>query len=139
MKHAISCQINDNYQIVATDEMQHRIVMDIKKQSGGNDSGFLPMPVMLASLGGCLSVDVKLILEKMKCPAKSITSSITGYLDTEASPKVYKKIEVNILVTGKIEQNKLERALQLAEQKYCNVSAMLKQIVPIETIISSRE
>ncbi len=139
MKHAISCQINDNYQIIATDEMQHQIVMDIKKQNGGDDSGFLPMPVMLASLGGCLSVDVKLTLEKMRCSVKSVTSNITGYLDTEATPKVYKKIEINILVKDKIEQNKLEHALQLAEEKYCNVNAMLKQIISIETTIISEE
>ncbi len=135
MVQKVVCKIEDKYQIIASDEKDHQIVMDIKKKFGGEESGFMPMPVMLAALGGCLSVDVKLILEKMRCPVESVVANVNGNLDETVKPHAYGSVDVEVIVRGDIEQSKLEQALQLAEEKYCNVSIMFKKIFPINTSI----
>lgn len=134
MMHRVHCTIQDGYQITAQDEEGHEVLMDIKESAGGEGKGFLPMPLLLASLGGCLSVDVKLILERMRRKVDSISLQLEGVLD-DSTPRVYQKIQLAFHVKSSASQEEMEKALALAEEKYCNVSAMLKQVVPIESHI----
>ncbi len=52
---------------------------------------------------------------------------------TEKHPKIYDKILVTYYFKGKdLPMDKLEKAVQLSEEKYCGVSAMLKKAGLIE-------
>jgi putative redox protein len=119
--------------ITAMDEFGHSMVMDLAKESGGDDEGFRPMPMLLVGLGGCMGVDVKIILEKMKVEFESIVLDIVGELDESTSPRIYSKIRVLFKFKGKnLEHDKLMKAIKLAEEKYCNVSAMLSKVCELE-------
>jgi putative redox protein len=84
------------------------------------------MPLLLAGLGGCMGVDVKIILDKMKVGFTSLDLEIEADMDEDTVPRIYKEIRVVFRFAGdNLEMEKLERAIRLAEDKYCNVSAIL--------------
>lgn len=128
----ITCSWKDNMAFRAQDEFGHSLVMDLAEDSGGNNEGFRPMPMLLVGLGGCLGVDVKMILNKMKVEIDSLELEIDGITDESQVPKTYKEILVTFRFKGnKLDREKLERAVTLAEEKYCNVSAILSQTCKI--------
>jgi putative redox protein len=52
---------------------------------------------------------------------------------SEEQPKVYTKIDLEYVVTGRsLEEDKVRRAVELSQEKYCSVSAMLKKACPIK-------
>ncbi len=132
MAHEIRCTLEEGFRVRATDERGEGFTMDLGPAAGGKHEGMLPMPVMLAALGGCMGVDVKLILEKMREEVESLEISILGEPD-DGTPKIYRAITLDIRVKGPtLTAEKTERAVNLAEEKYCNVSAMLKHFAKIE-------
>ena len=65
-QHKIMCNWKENMQFEAHDLQEHKVKIDIGKENGGDGAGFSPMPLVLVSLGGCMGVDVKLTLDKMR-------------------------------------------------------------------------
>jgi putative redox protein len=129
----INCSWKENMQFEATDQVGHRVTMDIPAASGGDGAGFSPMPVMLVALGGCMGVDVKMVLNKMKVPLNHLEMEIFGDLDEDTRPRIYKKITIDFHFSGDdLSLDKLEKAIKLAEEKYCNVSAILSQTAELE-------
>jgi putative redox protein len=131
--HKIQCNWDENMKFTALDEFGNSMTMDLAKEAGGDNLGFRPMPMLLVGLGGCMGVDVKIILEKMKIEFSSIDLDIIGELDESVTPRTYKKISVIFKFKGKnLEHEKLMKAIKLAEEKYCNVSAMLSKICVLD-------
>ncbi|UCC32902.1 MAG: OsmC family protein, partial [Candidatus Bathyarchaeota archaeon] len=81
----------DGMRFVATDSMGHSIVMDAPKKSGGEDSGFSPMQLLLAALGGCTGMDVIHIMRKQKQQVNDLEISVSGRR-AEEQPRVYSNI-----------------------------------------------
>jgi len=80
-----------------------------------------------------MGVDVKIVLNKMKIDLDSFELAITGELDENTSPRIYKKITIDFVFSGRnLQLEKLEKAIRLAEEKYCNVSAILSQTTQLE-------
>lgn len=131
--HRIKCSWDGKMKFTASDEFDHKVSMDLALEAGGDDQGFRPMPMVLVGLGGCMGVDVKMILEKMKQNITALELDIKGELDESTTPRIYKKISIVFSISGEnLEQDKIERAIALAEEKYCNVSAMLSRICELE-------
>ncbi len=105
----------------------HQIKMDAEASVGGDDSGARPKKLLLAGLAGCTGMDVVSILDKMKVSFDSF-EIITDAVQTEDHPKVYEKITVTYVFSGKdLPEDKLRRAIELSQDKYCGVSAMLRK------------
>jgi len=122
----MKCSWKENMTFSADDGLGHEVLMDLGEESGGNNEGFRPMPLLLAGLGGCMGVDVKIILDKMKVGFTSLDLEIEADMDEDTVPRIYKEIRVVFRFAGdNLEMEKLERAIRLAEDKYCNVSAIL--------------
>jgi len=95
------------------------------------------MELVLLALGGCTSMDVIPILEKMKVPVENYELGI-DYERSAEHPKVFTKIWLNFRFWGKdLPLDRLKRAVALSEEKYCSVSAMLKKSVEIEARIEN--
>ncbi len=111
------------------------IVIDAPFEAGGQNRGIRPKMLILASLGGCTAVDVILILQKMKVEVTSLKIAAEGKL-TDVHPKVYETIHLKYIFTGNnLDRTKLERAIELSHEKYCGVTAMLKNSVKITSEI----
>lgn len=113
----------------------HKFTIDAHSEVGGEDRGPRPKPLLLAALGGCTSMDVVSILRKMRVDFKDVNVQVEGELVDEP-PKKYGKIHVIYTFTGKdLPMEKLEKAVNLSEERYCGVSASLKGNVEITSEI----
>lgn len=110
----------------------HWSMIDTVKKLDGNEGAAPPMELLLASLGGCTGMDVLSILKKMKQPVRDFHIELEAEQATE-HPRVYTRIQMVYVAWGKVEPAKLERAIQLSQERYCPVTAMLKPTVDIKT------
>ncbi len=95
--------------------------------------GISPMEMILVGLAGCTGVDIVNILQKKRQPLQALKVKVRGK-KADDFPKIYTEIEVFYLVWGEgIDPQAIERAIQLSEEKYCSVSAMLRQSAQIRT------
>jgi len=110
----------------------HKIVLDADEKVGGKNRGPRPKPLTLVSLGGCTGMDVISILKKMRVKPDYFNVQVEGEL-TEEHPKYYHTITITYIFRGKdLPVEKLEKAINLSQDKYCGVSAMLNKAVKIE-------
>lgn len=119
----------------AADEADHTVHMDLAVEQGGDDAGFRPMPLLLAALGGCMGVDVKLILDKKKLDVREMSLTVEGELDETRKPRTYRTITTTVRVRAEgLTQKALQQAIDLSEEKYCNVSAVLGQTAELRFV-----
>jgi putative redox protein len=91
------------------------------------------MELVLVALGGCAGADVVGILEKKRQLVTSYEIEVRGERRAE-HPRVYTAIEVVHRLRGRnIDPKAVEHAINLSEEKYCSVSAMLKKATTITT------
>ena len=117
----------------------HKIVIDADPHVGGENRGPRPKPFMLAALGGCTAMDVISILKKMRVDVESFNVKVEGDL-TEEFPKHFFKMHVIYEFTGKdLPMDKLKKAIELSEERYCGVSAVYKKTMEITSEIKVTE
>ena len=102
----------------------HGLVTDAAVANGGGGTAASPMELIILGLIGCTGVDVASILERMREPLKGLEVSAT-YERAQEHPKVYTKIHLTYSLQGELNEKKVSRAIDLSENKYCSVSAML--------------
>lgn len=104
-----------------------KILIDADESVGGKNSGPRPKPLTLASLGGCTGMDVISILKKMRVEPEYFNIEIDGEL-TEEHPKYYHKIHLVYAFKGNdLPLDKLEKAINLSQDRYCGVSELLRK------------
>ena len=109
----------------------HNIIMDAAEEVGGENTGPRPKELMLSALAGCTGMDVVSILKKMKVEPEYFNIRTEAYL-TDEHPKVYSKIHIIYEFRGKdLEREKLQKAVELSQDKYCGVSAMYRKAMEI--------
>jgi len=112
-------------------ESNHAVLMDGPPTAGGRNLGPRPMEMLLLGAGGCTSFDVITILKK----SRQAVSDCYVELDAERAetdPKVFTKIHMHFVVTGKdIKPEAVEKAIRLSAEKYCSASIMLGQAAAI--------
>ncbi len=109
----------------------HKITLDADEKVGGKDRGPRPKPLSLASLGGCTGMDVISILKKMRISPDSFDVIVEGH-NTDEHPKHYDKIHIKYIFRGKdLYRQKIEKAVNLSQDRYCGVTHMLKARVEI--------
>jgi len=110
----------------------HKIVLDAVEAVGGKDRGPRPKPLMLVALGGCTGMDVVSMLKKMRVDYDGLKIEVEGDL-TDEHPKVYHTITINYIFKGNdLPMEKIEKAVNLSQERYCGVTAMLAKAAKIE-------
>lgn len=110
----------------------HKLVMDANSEVGGKDLGPRPKPLLLAALVGCTGMDVSSILKKMQVDYNKMEVSVEAD-NTEEHPKVYENIKLIYKFQGKdLPKDKIEKAIELSQERYCGVSAMLGKATTID-------
>src|SRR6056297_1277599 len=117
----------------------HEIMLDASEKVGGENRGPRPKPLMLAALAGCTGMDVVSILKKMRVEVEDFNVSVEGDL-TEEHPKQFSKMHVIYEFKGKdLPMEKLQKAVNLSEERYCGVSATYRQAMEITSEIKVLE
>jgi putative redox protein len=110
----------------ATTNAGRTVTMDASAAHGGDDRGPSPMETLLIALAGCAGRTVLDILLKKREPVQGLDVRVTG-TRAETHPKVFTHIEMAFRVAGAVKPESVERAIELAETKYCPVSVMLAE------------
>lgn len=105
----------------------HNITVDADPNFGGEGKGPKPKPLVLQALTGCTGMDVVSLLKKMRVEFSDFSVTVEGEL-TDEHPKYYHKIHLIYSINTKPEfHSKVEKAIDLSQERYCGVSYMLKQ------------
>ncbi len=108
---------------VATSPSGHAITIDSDRASNKAPG---PMELVLLALGACTATDVVMILEKKRKKLESLEVICSGERATEP-PAVWIKLEMLYRLRGQLDDAAVKRAIQLSEDKYCSVAAMLRK------------
>ncbi len=105
----------------------HKIIIDADEKVGGKDRGPRPKPMMLLALGGCTGMDVISILKKMRVELNGFSVNVEATI-TDEHPKYYDHFTIIYTFKGKnLPMAKLEKAVNLSQDRYCGVSEMLRK------------
>ena len=89
-----------------------------------------PTELLLSALASCSAMDVVNILRKQRQPLEKLSIRIDGER-ADAVPAPFVKIELKFFAEGAVDDHKLQRAVQLAVEKYCSVRVTLDPKVEI--------
>ena len=121
----------ENVCFMGESETGHAVVLDGAPEAGGRNLGMRPMEMLLIGMGACTSFDVVTILKKSRQNISDCVADISADRADEI-PKVFTKIHVHFVVTGKdLNAGQVERAVKLSAEKYCSASIMLSKSVDI--------
>ena len=122
---------DNNYNFHGKGSSDVIVSIDGSKEIGGNNAGVRPMELVLMSLGSCAAMDIVSILKKSRQNLKEFNIGIEGERDYDQTPAVFKKIHLDFFLFGDLDESKVEKAVNLSVEKYCSVSAMLRNSVEI--------
>lgn len=111
---------------VGKGESNHWVAMDALAKFGETEAGTRPIELILTALGGCTGMDVASTLEKMRVRYRDFKITIDGEM-TEKYPKRFTKIHVKYSINGDVPEEKLKRAIELSQTKYCSVAEILRK------------
>lgn len=121
----------DGERFVGSASSGHAFVIDSDRQRN-TASG--PMDLVLVGLCACTATDVVIVLRKKRQPVEGVEVHAEAERAAEP-PTVYTSIKLVFTVTGPVSRQAVERAVELSQEKYCSVSAMLRSTVKITTEI----
>lgn len=79
----------------------HALVSDISAEQGGTEEGFDPHELLLASLGACTSITIKMYAERKGYPLKDVTIKLREEKiadpenESRSMPKIIREIELS--------------------------------------------
>lgn len=111
----------------------HGIVLD-GAPGFGRDTGMPPMQLLLLGAAGCSAMDVVHILKnRMRKPLTGLRVQVESE-QAEEHPKVYTRIELKYLFTGRgLKEKDVRRAIELSNTKFCSAAIMLGKTAEIVT------
>lgn len=119
------------YHFEIKNETGNSIQVDASPKIGGTDKGVRPMELLLMGLAGCSGIDVISILNKQRQNPKDFKVTVNGEREEGKDANLFVDIQVHFEVTGEVEPDKLERAIQLSLEKYCSVAKTLEKTAKI--------
>jgi putative redox protein len=131
MKHEANVRWAGKMTFVGKAGTNHLVPMDTTPDFGGDSSATKPLELLLLGLGGCTGMDIVSLFKKMRVDFSGIEMNITAER-AEEHPNVYTKIDLEYVIYGRgIDEEKVKRAVELSQEKYCSVSAMLRKSCPV--------
>lgn len=122
----VNVRYNKNMSFIGKNETNHETHYDTKSD-GIDPESASPMEILLEAAAACSGIDVVSMMNKRKKTIDSMNIEVTGE-KREEHPKIYTKVHMLYTLTSQdIESNELERAISLSHEKYCSVSATLKE------------
>lgn len=94
--------------------------------------GMKASDLLLLAAASCSAYDVINILKKQREPVEDMEISCTGEQISDP-PYTFLSLTLKYVITGSVDQGKLERAIKLSEEKYCSVISTLKPAVKISS------
>jgi uncharacterized OsmC-like protein len=120
----------------------HVLQSDEPSDFGGNDAGPNPYELLLAALGACTSMTVRMYAERKQWPLEEMQVSLSyarvhaeDCADCETKVGMVDRIEVAISFTGSLSDEQERRLLEIANK--CPVHRTLTSQAQIDTRLES--
>lgn len=110
---------------VGTDHLGNSIAIGYQREEEPFAQGVNPSDLLLLAAASCSAYDVVQILEKGKQPLEDLKVDVSAEQSQE-KPYPYVSLHFNYRIKGDVPADKIQRAMQLSEEKYCSVLATLK-------------
>lgn len=94
--------------------------------------GLKASDLLLMSAASCSMYDVVVILKKQREPLESLEVFCTGVQESEP-PRRFTHIHLQYQFRGELDVEKVKKAIQLSEEKYCSVLNTLKGVVELSS------
>lgn len=128
METTLTFKSNLSFSVQARD---HHFVIDASPKAGGENLGPSPKEYLLSAIASCSGMDVVSLLRKMRIGFETFEINADAEA-REEHPRIFKKIHVAYRLLGnEIKSEKVIQAVEMSMGKYCGVSAMVVQTVPI--------
>jgi len=135
VKNLVTTKWTQKSQFETDNPSGYKFTMFDKSQDNGDVVGFAPKALMLSSLAGCSGLDVVSLLEKMRAEVADFYIEVTGEL-TDEHPKYYQKVKVDYHFSDvNLQEDKIQKAVNLSVTKYCGVMEMFRRFATVETEI----
>ena len=126
---AINVQWIGHEQFIGTDSGNHSIIISTDQ----NRIGSKPTELVLIALASCISVTLIMMFNKHEQRIKTLDIEVNGERKPD-HPRAFTHINLHFKISGReLTQSGVERALWLAEQKYCPVAATIRDSTRITT------
>jgi len=108
----------------------HFIYADEPEDIGGTDEGMTPGALLLASLGSCTAITLRMYADRKQIPLTAVRIHLTICREEEmsASTKINRKIEL----MGELTPEQRSRMIQIADK--CPIHKMLSNPIEIDTV-----
>ncbi|MBI3242145.1 MAG: OsmC family protein [Chloroflexi bacterium] len=116
--------------MVGVDSFGHPLVIGSWPEQKPEWAGLKPSDLLLLAAASCSAYDVAMILSKQREPLEALEVQCAGTQEPEP-PYQFTAIHLHYSVKGAVNPQKLARAIELSETKYCSVVNTLKASVRI--------
>jgi len=112
------------------DSRGRTVVIGVEKDTQPEWLGLKASDLLLLAAASCSTYDVVTILQKQREPLEALEVACTGEQESEP-PYRFTHIHLHYRLRGAVNSDKLARAIQLSEDKYCSVINTLRPAVAI--------
>lgn len=119
----------------------NKVSFDVPKEDGGTDKGPAPKEMLLMSMGACSGMNVADILTKMQLPFDFLSVGVTAELSSEDThPIMFTSFSMEYRIEGPaLVSDKVARAVELSQTKYCSIVAMMRKVAPISYTVYAND
>ncbi len=126
------------FQFNVENEVGAQLTMDAAANIGGADKGLRPMELVASGVAGCIAIDLLLILKKQRQDTEIFNIEIEANR-VDGIPSPFENIHLKFELAPEIDATRLTKNIQLVIDKYCSVSASLKENIDITFEIIQNE
>ena len=124
-------RLSDPFHFSIKNESGNTVETDASLEIGGTDAALRPMELLLAGLASCSSIDIVLLLQKMRQPLLDIQVEIKAERRQNETPSLFEMIHLHFILTGSLENDKVEKVIHMSIAKYCSVAKIIEKTCPL--------
>ena len=122
-------RVDDAFHFEAKNEDGRTLHIDAAEKMGGRNQGVRPMQMLLMGAAGCAAIDIVSILKKQRQEISDFEIEVDGEREVPAvkgEAAVFKNVTIHFKLKGKVNPEKVKRAVELSMEKYCSASKTLR-------------
>lgn len=116
--------------MLGSDSNGHSVVIGRSPDPDFIWAGIKPSDLLLMAAASCSTYDIVEILQKQREPLEDLKVLCSGVQQSEP-PYTFTHIHLHYIIRGCVNPEKLARAIQLSEDRYCSVISTLRPGVPV--------